>query len=221
MQEDVRRYLQRIKAWLSDQLAKFTTPAEIPVEALVLASDWDDELKSLASENYRRVATAMKPKIEQRLKRAGIDYSLNMEDPRLKDFINAKTLKVVDINDGIRDGLRETLAQAQSENLTINELQEEVYSVMQDSRARALRIARTETASAANGTEYVAHNIAGVKEHMWLAAMDEHTRDTHLACMREGLFRLQGILKRSAISWRPDGPPEEVCNCRCTLIPVE
>lgn len=222
MQEDVRKYLARVKKWLAEQLGKHASPADIPIDALMLAADWDDDLKSLAAENYRRVAAAMKPKVESRLKRLGVDFNLNLSDPRLEDFMRLKTLKVVQINDTIRDGLRDTLQQAQADNLTMSELQEEIFAVMQDSRARALRIARTETASAANGTEYVAHNIAGIQKHMWLAAMDENTRDSHAMCMRQGSIEVGKTFANGLrFPGDPQGGPEEVCNCRCSLIPTQ
>jgi SPP1 gp7 family putative phage head morphogenesis protein len=136
--------------------------------------------------------------------------------------MRSKEIKVVQINDTIRDGLREALETGVSENLTMSELQEEIFSVMQDSRARALRIARTETASAANGTEYVAHHIAGVEQHMWLAALDEVTRDTHLAAMRQGPIPVGEKFNNGLrFPGDPSGDVSEIVNCRCTLMPVE
>jgi HK97 family phage portal protein len=222
MQESVRLYLMRVKTWLAEQLAGKADVADIPVDALMLSDKWDAELKSLAGDHYRKIAETMKPRVEARLKKVGIDFELNLKDKRLVEFLRGKEIKIVDINDRIRTGVREALAEAQETTLTVNELQESIFSVMQDSRARALRIARTETTSAANGVEYVSHNIAGVKTHMWLAALDENTRDSHLACMREGDIAV-GTKFSNGLRFPgdPSGEAGEVVNCRCSLIPVE
>jgi HK97 family phage portal protein len=222
MQESVRVYLMRVKKWLAEQLAKHDAVADIPADALMLSDKWDKDLRSLAAEHYRRIAVTMKPRVEARLKKLGIDFELNLKDKRLVEYMRSKEIKIVDLNDRIRSGVREALAGAQEETLTVNELQEEIFSVMQDSRARALRIARTETSSAANGVEYVAHNIAGVKTHMWLAEMDENTRESHLACMREGDIAV-GTKFSNGLRFPgdPAGEASEVVNCRCSLIPVE
>jgi SPP1 gp7 family putative phage head morphogenesis protein len=222
MQESVRLYLMRVKTWLAEQLAGKADVADIPVDALMLSDKWDAELKSLAGDHYRKIAETMKPRVEARLKKVGIDFELNLKDKRLVEFLRGKEIKIVDINDRIRTGVREALAEAQETTLTVNELQESIFSVMQDSRARALRIARTETTSAANGVEYVSHNIAGVKTHMWLAALDENTRDSHLACMREGDIAVGTKFSNGlCFPGDPSGEAGEVVNCRCSLIPVE
>ena len=222
MQESVRAYLNRVKKWLAEQLKGAGDVAAIPVEALMLADKWDDELRGLAAEHYRRIVETVKPRVEARLGKIGIDFELNLKDKRLVEFLRGKELKIVDINDRIRNGVREALAEAQEKLLTVNELQESIFAVMQDSRARSLRIARTETASAANGTEYVAHRIAGVEQHALIAAMDENTRDSHLACMRQGAIEVgKEFVNGLRFPGDPRGEAGEICNCRCLLIPTK
>lgn len=220
--ESISAYLSRIKKWLAAELDKFDAPGAIPEDALMLAAKWDDELKKLANRHYRRVAEVVKPQVEARIRRAGIDFDLNLSDKRLVDYMDAKTIKVVEINDTIRSGLRDALKEGVTENLTMSELQESIFSVMQDSRARSLRIARTETTSAANGTEYVAHNIAGIKTHLWVASLDEATRDSHIACMKQGPIAVGKSFENGCrFPGDPKGDAGEVVNCRCTLVPVD
>lgn len=220
--ETVGAYLARMRKFLAERLGKYATPTEVPDAAMLLSEKWDDELKKIANKHYRQVATIVKPQVEARIRRAGIDFTLDLADPRMVSYIDIKTLKIVEINDSIREGVRSALSDGVGENLTMGELQESIFAVMQDTRARALRIARTETTSAANGTEFVAHNIAGIKTHQWVASLDEATRETHLACMAEGPIPVGDVFSNGCrFPGDPSGAPGEVINCRCTLIPAE
>jgi hypothetical protein len=87
---------------------------------------------------------------------------------------------------------------------------------------RALRIARTEIVTASNaGTQLGAESLGVPLEKYWIATYDSRTRDTHLVVeqqnpksMDEG-FRVGEYLME--IPGDPDGGPEEVINCRCTI----
>jgi hypothetical protein len=99
-------------------------------------------------------------------------------------------------------------------------------------RDRATTVARTETLSALNAGRddawtAVAAELAGddvVLERQWLSAADGRTRATHQAAdgLRSpigGTFTVGGaVLRRPG---DPLGPPEEVINCRCTIMLVE
>jgi hypothetical protein len=89
------------------------------------------------------------------------------------------------------------------------------------SRARAKVIARTETHGAANYGSLQATLATGLDmDKEWLAAEDERTRDTHVAANGQTV----GIEERFSIGGSfmaypgdPEGPAEEVINCRCAL----
>lgn len=87
--------------------------------------------------------------------------------------------------------------------------------------ARATLIARTEATSVANYGGLSALTYEGVETKVWVSAGDARTRDTH----REAVWQEVPITGKFAVGAAllaypgdPTGPPEEVCNCRCTII---
>ena len=93
---------------------------------------------------------------------------------------------------------------------------------MHDTKSRGLMIARTETASAANSLEFESFKDAGVKRHMWLASLDEVTRDSHIEAMSLGGQPIGNVFGSTGCRYPGDtaGAAGEVINCRCTLMAV-
>lgn len=109
----------------------------------------------------------------------------------------------------------------------IRKISKRLQGVTDMDRRAAIRNARTMTTSAENAgrsDSYVRAKEMGIEmEQVWLATLDERTRDSH----RE----LDGEAIKVGDKWHhpkfsnglrypgdPDGPPAEVYNCRCTLI---
>lgn len=86
---------------------------------------------------------------------------------------------------------------------------------------RALRIARTEVVGASNRGSYVGAKELGVPMNkIWIATMDNRTRDTHAAVNGQTVdmsapFNVGGVPMECPGD--PDGLPEDIINCRCTL----
>jgi SPP1 gp7 family putative phage head morphogenesis protein len=221
--EKVRLYLNRVKKWLTGQLSAFDRPQDIPIDALKLSEEWDDELKTLAAKHYEKVSVSYGPVIEEDLRAAGISYKFNRNDPRLVDYLRIKENKIVGINDRMRKTVSTTIAEGVRQNQTVTELQNSISTVMGETKKRSLVIARTETASAANGLEFECFKQAGVKSQLWLAALDETTRDTHIEAMAMGPQPMGQIFGPTGCRYPGDenGAPEEIINCRCTLMAVE
>lgn len=109
----------------------------------------------------------------------------------------------------------------------IRKISKRLQGVTDMDRRAAIRNARTMTTSAENAgrsDSYVRAKEMGIPmEQVWLATLDERTRDSH----RE----LDGEAIKVGDKWHhpkfsnglrypgdPDGPPAEVYNCRCTMI---
>jgi len=220
--ETVRAYLLRMKKWFEKQLASKATVDAIPYSLLELGDKWDRELRLLANKYYGKLSDVVGPMIELHLNGAGIPFTWSKTDPRIIKFLDRKEIKIVDINERVRDRVRDKLRHAQQSNQTVNELQESIYGVMQDSRARSLMIARTETMQASNGMEFESYKAAGVEKHMWLAALDEVTRDSHIQAMAQGPVPLGQVFSNGLLyPGDENAPAEEVVNCRCTLMVTE
>jgi len=111
----------------------------------------------------------------------------------------------------------------------IRKISKRLQGVTDMDRRAAIRNARTMTTSAENAgrsDSYVRAKEMGIPmEQVWLATLDERTRDSH----RE----LDGEAIKVGDKWHhpkfsnglrypgdPDGPPAEVYNCRCTMVAV-
>lgn len=109
----------------------------------------------------------------------------------------------------------------------IRKISKRLQGVTDMDRRAAIRNARTMTTSAENAgrsDSYVRAKEMGIPmEQVWLATLDERTRDSH----RE----LDGEAIKVGDKWHhpkfsnglrypgdPDGPPAEVYNCRCTMV---
>ena len=89
---------------------------------------------------------------------------------------------------------------------------------------RGERIARTEASAAVNGAFHEAAVAAGIEKKMWLTALDERTRLTHAQAHGQIVGINEPFIVGGYLMQFPADPsvnaPEEVINCRCTMIVV-
>jgi hypothetical protein len=86
--------------------------------------------------------------------------------------------------------------------------------------ARALLVARTESGSAANAAAKDGYKAGGADGKSWLPVPDDgRNRPEHLEMDGETVTIDEAFSNGLQFPGDPLGPPEEVCNCRCTLLP--
>jgi len=88
---------------------------------------------------------------------------------------------------------------------------------------RSERIARTEALAAANSGTFEGYRQGGVERHEWLSSRDALVRETHReADGQEVAVGEHFFVGGAALLFPgdPDGPAEEVIQCRCGLLPV-
>ena len=88
-------------------------------------------------------------------------------------------------------------------------------------KTRADRIARTETTGAYNGGSWDAALRAGARYKQWSAIPDNRTRGSHRIANGQTVphaqqFDVGGV--QMQYPGDPNGGPEEVVNCRCTML---
>ena len=100
---------------------------------------------------------------------------------------------------------------------------DKIFNYSEDFRSK--RIAQTEVIGATNSGQIRAYDEAGVKEKEWLTARDEKVRDSHqidgqVVNLHQS-FTTKSDTKLQYPGDRSAGaPPEEVINCRCTVVPI-
>ena len=163
---------------------------------------------------------------------------LTMEDPSVVSFLEKQ---VTSLSNGV-GGKNGTLAKKvkkamlnvfeQNAGTNVANLQEAVRTLLPelkgslkqafaDRDSRALTIAQTETGKASSGARYKAMKKSDVVEfHEWVTAGDSEVRSTHAEL--SGKVRKVGEEFKPGLRYPldPNGPAEEVINCRCATAPV-
>jgi HK97 family phage portal protein len=122
--------------------------------------------------------------------------------------------------------LRQKLGDALAEGGSWSDLIGAVEEVLGDLETwRAERIARTETTAALNMGYEESLKATGVRRKMWVTAHDERVRESHQQMEGEIVDLDDYFVLPSGARLRfpcdPEGAPEEVINCRCTIVPVD
>lgn len=141
--------------------------------------------------------------------------------------MTARVARLVGYVEGVGPDLAERLAQTLNHGVALGEsvdaLSDRVAEEFDVGGRQARTIARTEVVGASNGT---AHDVAGALHlsgvnmtKTWLSTDDERTRDSHVDADGQTVAYDQPFSVGDAelmFPGDPDGPPEEVVNCRCT-----
>ena len=160
------------------------------------------------------------------LQELGIDLSFNLKDRKLlKSFkdrgkkitggISKKTLK--DFRNILKVAYLEEGISPYEVAKRIKGLFEETY------KNRAMIIARTETAISSSTTQFETYKKNGIKFKMWLAVVDERTRDSHeyvngQVVRIDEFFDVMGTPMMHPHD--PTAPAREVISCRCDHVAI-
>lgn len=162
----------------------------------------------------------------------GIDTGFTLYDrPTVERLVRDKPdllpAPKVDIPEDKRWNMRHVrgeLTQSVLQGEPISKLATRLQKVTDMDRRSAMRNARTAMTGAQNAGRVDAYQRAkdmgiAVKQE-WLSAHDGHTRESHLDVDGEQVEVGHKFSNDCAYPGDPGGPPAEVYNCRCTLIPV-
>lgn len=244
---DVERWLARYEAAQLARLEEFAEHGTVTDRALgvvhrdfgvdeierlllLIEESWKVELAALSRAPLENAFVGALDDIAQEL----AVVQINATDPRIAQSLATQTIK---LSEGVTSRLAEHVKQTILESLAnpganaaaplqiqirdrLPELTENLRLVFGTKEARAATIARTETAEAVSTARDIQMRDAGVTEGQWIANNDEATRESH----RD----LDGEIRRLGEEFKPglrrphdpNGPPEEVINCRCGLKPI-
>lgn len=169
------------------------------------------------------VATTMKTTLDG----AGVAYDVT--NPFTAKVLAQSGSQITNIAKSTQLNVMRIVDRSYNEGLSIPDTAKAIRAGMADAAgSRATLIARTELAGAVNGGSLAATQIvseaAGIGyTKVWLTAEgasfprhEEYDGLDGQATTLEGYFDVGGYSLQ--FPGDPDGPPEEVCNCRCTLV---
>jgi hypothetical protein len=143
------------------------------------------------------------------------------EDPA-ENYLSLARNRMVNFSDDLWRVAREQLLEGYAEGESIEELRDRLVNVVGLTEKRATVVARTEVISASNAGSLAMVQYAdftGTKT--WLATEDDRTRPTHVHAEGQTVGLEEAFsVGRSSLQFPgdPSGAPEEVIQCRCTLI---
>jgi SPP1 gp7 family putative phage head morphogenesis protein len=197
-------------------------------------SDADDKIDGILFNDYEAIKRSKKLGDEQitevlvnnakrELEKLTPGISFNVRNPKVVEWIDKKVFKFADeVTNTTQEQLRKTLKEAIEKGESMEDVEKRIANVFDiATSSRTEMIARTEVISASNAGAEMAYEQSGVVEKkQWLAAQDDRVRESHAAIDGEVVGLNEHFSNGLAFPGDPSGPPEEVIQCRCTLIPV-
>ena len=125
------------------------------------------------------------------------------------------------LQDKLKDTLTEQVQAGASVSVQTSTMQEAVREFFNLTSSRALLIARTESSGAVNGGSMLYYQNEGVTQKEWITSQDELVRESHRQCEDEGAISMFNTFSNGLMfPSDQNGDAGEVCNCRCSLLPV-
>lgn len=122
-----------------------------------------------------------------------------------------------------RQHIKNAIAQGVLQGESIPDIAKRLEKVVGMNHSSAVRNARTAMTGAQNAGRVSSYRDArklGIKVlNEWLATNDSRTRDSHAKINGDRVPDGKKFANGCEYPGDPNGPPEEVYNCRCTLIP--
>ena len=151
-----------------------------------------------------------------------IDMAFDVNEPRVVEFLKARRQRFAQhVNQTTWDALKQSLKDGIDAGENITELAARVETVMGDRiRSSGEAIARTEVIGASNGGTLEAWKQSDVVEDkVWLAALDDRTRDSHVEAHGQTVGLDEDFTVGGGSGPAPGqiGIAEEDINCRCSM----
>jgi hypothetical protein len=226
-----RDELQALEGMYARLLGDVADEAVGQFQTLTAAADWQPPpegflvslatLASVASARFRAIhervleAVAAPP-----LARVGIAWDVT--HPLSRELLAKAGRRAGQaLGEAVQPVLRETVAQAYAEGLSVPGTATRIRSAIRDASGwQSEMLARTDLNSLANGASSMAARLAGIAYKTWLATLDDRTRPEHAAAHGQSVpvdqtFTVGG--EDLDYPGDPDGSDENTINCRCSL----
>lgn len=144
--------------------------------------------------------------------------------PAVKGKKVISTSKIVKVNNTTQETIARQLRKGLDAGESLNELTARVKNTLGSNRARALRIARTQTAGAVSTGRHHGMKAAGIQLKSWITSGDDKVRAAHVEAGSkyaqgipiDQLFEVGGDMLMYPAD--PAGSAGNIINCRCLQI---
>jgi len=214
-----------------EQIAKWEQstkdmPSEGELNSILFDRDvWGAKLGQISLPFYEE---ASRLALEQTSQELNTD-PWNLNDPRVQAQIELKKNKIRIVTDEFWMALRDNIVEGMQENETVTEISTRIRKQFNNAQKpyATLRIARTETAQISGMVRHANLEGEGIKKKEWNTAGDEDVREAHkifgsLGPVPIGHNYMTDIGQSGKLMYPndPEGPADQVINCRCVELPV-
>ena len=192
-------------------------------DAVFDTDHWEGKTEKIVSGLYEQTVAASLQQLD-----TSFGISFDLDAPWAQKFIKERANQLAGrVTTTTYNGIKDALAEGAAKGESIPDLAARIETLFQQTYAnRATVVARTEVISAYNGSTSLAISNAdpeAVGGQEWIATADDRTRDDHLDA--DGM--IVGVDEPFSVGGEdleypgdPNGSPENVIQCRCTVAPV-
>lgn len=213
----VRRWAFEVRAEALGSLGKLARYAKRVSEGEVF--DLERAVKKLlsgADPVYRRAVEAA---MEQSFEEVGNFSDVDPSDERVLEIVKKRKALLSETPGKLRSRVTRSITEGLEAGEGVDQIAKRIkqdFSAFTSSKA--LTVARTEVAGAANEARFEVFREEGVVKHAWVTAHDEAVRDSHAAqdgqVVKVGEEFDNGLLYPGD----PNGDASETINCRCIVV---
>lgn len=221
------QFMSRLGVWITKDDVPFD-PKDTDaifnkaVEAQILREHFDAIITNITADAGQRAIDSI-----------NISMEFRVDNPEVQNLINQFLNRSERINDTTYRDVKRILSEAYDEGLGIDEAERRLRDLFKSYYkvkpgdpgiiSRGKRFARTEMNGVVNGGGMEAYKQAGIEGKEWLTNIDSETREQHIYADGEVVKIGEPFIKTGdplMYPGDPGGAPENVINCRCSLLPV-
>ena len=225
-QKNERPFINALKKYFQNQQDKINKALEKSIKAVTddpdKLLDWTEEDKTLLASLKPLWIASLGEALNVANDTFGFGISFDVMNPKFLEWVREFGAgQVKGINDTTKEKLRKTLTEGIAEGEGIPKLRDRVSAVMTEAKtSRALKIAKTETHNSVGAGTRATYAAANVKQKEWLTSIDGRERESHAEINREVVDIDEAFSNGLMYPGDASGPPEELVNCRCVMLPV-
>lgn len=207
----LNKHLSQVNTRLIDKL----------IEGVGLQGDpYPEEIRGLYNKHFQGVATYGRDGVIRTLRAKTTPQVI--PEAKLQRLIDNRTFRASDFTlERLRGEIFPAIERGILEGQTLETTRADLRTQFQGMADwQLMRISRTETQSTYNESKFETMNNSNVvRGKTWLASGLENMRPSHEALNGETVAMEETFSNGLMFPGDPDGPPEEIINCACTLIP--
>lgn len=149
-----------------------------------------------------------------------ICIDLDLKNPLAEQAVRNRLQSITGINETIKKKLARQIELGVQKGETVPEIAKRLKLQFEMADYRARLIARTEANAAASDAKKIQFDdmFGTGYDKEWISSRDPFVRESHNDVDSEVVKSTEHFSNGLTRPHDPDGPPEEVCNCRCTWV---